>query len=117
MHKQVKITGFLMVLGLLIGGACISRAQTNAVPVAAPMNPAGIVAVMQSAADWALAHPDVMSPPKRKATDWTLATLYAGMMALGEVSTNGTYVREMQRMGETNGWQLGPRKFHADDHC
>jgi rhamnogalacturonyl hydrolase YesR len=39
------------------------------------------------------------------------------MMALDQTSSSPRFREAMVRMGETNQWQLGPRKYHADDHA
>jgi rhamnogalacturonyl hydrolase YesR len=46
-----------------------------------------------------------------------MGALYTGMMALDELSQNRRYREAMLKMGETNRWQLGPRRYHADDQC
>lgn len=80
--------------------------------LSAAITPAAVLTAMERVADWQLAHP---SP--HPATDWTQAAGDTGMMALAGVSGDRTYRDAMVRMGETNGWQLGPRPYHADDHC
>ena len=69
------------------------------------------VATMERVADWQLAH-----PAKWKATDWQSGTFYAGVMALAEVSDSPRFREAMVRMGEGNGWRLGPDVYSADDH-
>jgi len=76
-----------------------------------------VLAIMERVADWALAHPSLANPSKRRPTDWTMGALYTGMMALTTLSTDHTYLDAMIRVGEENDWKLGPRKYHADDHC
>ncbi|MCX6955173.1 MAG: glycoside hydrolase family 88 protein, partial [Verrucomicrobia bacterium] len=56
------------------------------------------------------------NPSKHKPTDWTEGAMYAGMMALDQISSSPRFREAMVRMGEANQWQLGPRKYHADDH-
>ncbi|MFI5335910.1 MAG: glycoside hydrolase family 105 protein [Opitutales bacterium] len=72
-----------------------------------------VVVLLERVADWQLAHPS----PKWKATDWHNAAFYTGVMALTEVSASPRYRAAMLRMGEDNGWQLGARPYHADDHA
>ncbi len=67
---------------------------------------------MQRVADWQLANPS-----KYPATDWMQGAGDAGFMALAGISGDVKYRDAMFAMGETNHWQLGPRKFHADDHA
>ena len=66
---------------------------------------------MERVADWQLAH-----PARHKPTDWTQGAFYTGVMALDEISASPRFREAMVRMGETNQWKLGPRKYHADDH-
>ena len=76
------------------------------------ISPASVLSVMQRVADWQLANPSTHKP-----TDWTQGAGDAGMMALAGISGDAKYRDAMLAMGETNHWELGPRKFHADDYC
>jgi len=67
---------------------------------------------MERVADWQLAHPSSHS-----STDWTQGAGDAGVMALEGISGNPKYRKAMLAVGETNHWQLGPRKYMADDQC
>jgi rhamnogalacturonyl hydrolase YesR len=81
-------------------------------PLSSELKPPEILKAMLRVADWQLAHPSA-----HKLTDWPQGAFYAGLMALGGISPSPKYVEAMVRMGESNQWQLGPRKYHADDHC
>ena len=85
---------------------------TQTILSAADQTPKQILDTMQRVADWQLANPS-----KHKPTDWTQGAGYAGIMALAGISGDAKYREAMRLMGETNEWKLGPRKFHADDHC
>jgi rhamnogalacturonyl hydrolase YesR len=76
------------------------------------IKPGPVLEAMQRVADWQLANPS-----KHKATDWTQGAGDAGMMALAGISRDAKYREAMRSMGETNAWQPGPRKYHADDYC
>ncbi len=76
------------------------------------ISPSTVLNAMQRVADWQLAHPSSHS-----LTDWTQGAGDAGMMALAGISGDAKYRDAMLAMGETNQWQLGPRKYHADDQC
>ncbi|HEV2328282.1 MAG TPA: glycoside hydrolase family 88 protein [Verrucomicrobiae bacterium] len=65
---------------------------------------------MQRVADWQLANPSAHKP-----TDWTCAAGDDGFMALAGISGDPKYRDAMLAMGQTNGWKLGPRQYHADD--
>ncbi|MEI9865766.1 MAG: glycoside hydrolase family 88 protein [Limisphaerales bacterium] len=83
-------------------------AETNS----SAITPSTVLNVMQRVADWQLANPS-----KYPATDWMQGAGDAGFMALAGISGDVKYRDAMFAMGETNHWQLGPRKFHADDHA
>lgn len=85
-----------------------STAQTNA----ADITPKAVLTVMQRVADWQLSNPS-----KHKSTDWTQGAGYAGFMALAGISGDAKYRDAMLSMGQTNQWQLGKRKDHADDQA
>jgi rhamnogalacturonyl hydrolase YesR len=79
---------------------------------AAPPPPAEVLALMEKAADWQIAHPS-----EHKPTDWTQAAYYTGAMALAEISKSPRFHDAMMKMGEGNGWKLGARPYHGDDHA
>jgi len=74
--------------------------------------PSAVLAAMEKAADWQLAHPS-----KHPATDWIVGAGDTGIMALSLVSADPKYLDAMRAMGEATRWQLGPRLYHADDCC
>jgi len=74
--------------------------------------PAAILAAMERAADWQLAHPS-----KHGTTEWTQAAGSTGMMALADISGNSRFLESQRAMGSAANWNLGPRMYHADDHC
>ena len=88
------------------------RAQPAAAPGAADITPQNTLDIMQRVADWQLANPSGHKP-----TDWTQAAGYAGFMALAGISGDPKYRDAMVSMADANGWQLGPRRYHADDQC
>ncbi len=71
-----------------------------------------ILATMKKVADWQLTQPS-----KHATDDWTYGALYAGMMALGEVSDIPKYYEAMLAMGKAHEWKPGRRIYDADDHC
>lgn len=85
-----------------------SGAQTNS----SDTTPRAVLDVMQRMADWQLANPSAFKP-----TDWTQGAGDAGFMALAGISGDAKYRDAMLAMAESNHWQLGPRKYHADDQC
>ena len=81
-------------------------------PLSPDFKPAAILTAMQRVADWQLAHPSTNRP-----TAWEQGAGDAGFMALAGISGDLKYREAMLAMGETNGWQTGPRKYMADDQC
>jgi len=86
-------------------------AAVQALQPSSAVTPQAILGAMERVADWQLANPSAHRP-----TDWTQAVGYNGMMALAGISGNPRYRDAMVRMGEANGWKLGPNHYHADDH-
>ncbi|MCW3463420.1 glycoside hydrolase family 88 protein [Chitinophaga nivalis] len=50
-------------------------------------------------------------------TDWTNGAMYAGMMALSEVTANPYFIERLTQIGRDNSWNTGPLRFFADDYC
>jgi unsaturated rhamnogalacturonyl hydrolase len=98
----------------LLSLAALAGASRSLSAEASPssLSPPAVLAVMEKVADWQLAHPADFEP-----TDWTQAAGYAGMMALAGISKSPRFQDAMLKMGEANGWRLGPRPYNADDHC
>jgi unsaturated rhamnogalacturonyl hydrolase len=46
---------------------------------------------------------------------WEMATLYVGLLALGDVSAKPVYRAALRQLAEAQHWQLAPRVYHADD--
>src|SRR5580698_97329 len=100
-------TLFVLTLIATLINSRLGAQQTNNLP-----SPQGILTAMQHVADWQLAHPSM-----HKTTDWTQGAGYDGFMALAGISGDPKYRDAMLAMGETHDWQLGTRKYHADDQC
>jgi rhamnogalacturonyl hydrolase YesR len=94
--------------------ACAAPSASVAPANAQPPTPAptAVLALMEKAANWQLAH-----PTDYPADDWTEAVGDAGFMALAGVSGNTTYRDAMVAMGHKNRWRLGPSLYHADDQA
>jgi rhamnogalacturonyl hydrolase YesR len=105
--KSLFRIGFLLAI-ISIATSVKVRSQSSSPDV----SPKAILDVMQRVADWQLANPGT-----HKLTDWTWGAGEAGFMALAGISGDAKYRSAMLAMGATNDWKLGPRKFHADDHC
>jgi len=88
------------------GAGITSIQQTQA------LEPNAIKIIMTKVADWQLAHPS-----RHPTTDWTHGALFSGMTAWAGMADNDRYYEVLKAFGEKNRWQLGPRPYHADDHC
>ena len=98
---RTRAAGLLLIAALAAGPAS-----------AAEPTRAGVLGVMERAADWQLAH-----PAKWKPHEWHYGAFYAGVMALAARSESPRFDEAMRRMGEGLGWQPGPKAYDADDHC
>jgi unsaturated rhamnogalacturonyl hydrolase len=78
------------------------------------ITPQSVLDVMQRVADWQLAHLD---DNKRSPKDWVAGAGDAGLMALVGISSDVKYRDAALSIAETNNWQLGSRKYMADDQC
>ena len=72
-----------------------------------------VLALMEKASDWQLAHPKAGEKPD----SWVNAAFYAGVMALARDSASPRFHDAMLKMAEANQWQPGARPYHADDHA
>jgi rhamnogalacturonyl hydrolase YesR len=96
-------------LSLALGLLC-------SLPAAWAANDDPVLALMERAADWQLAHP---KPEKGegKPDGWINAAFYAGAMALARDSASPRFHDAMMRMAEANQWKPASRIYHADDHA
>jgi len=98
---------------------------TNAVHGADPSqpDPAAVLATMEKAADWQLAHLEPVESIKnareetRSSRSWQQAAFYAGLTALADRSKSRRFREAVMAQGRSAQWQLGDRKYHADDHA
>jgi len=69
--------------------------------------------VMTAVADWQLAHPS-----QHQSYEWQVAPFWAGVFELASLSEDSArYLAAIRRNGASNGWEPGPRTFHADDYA
>lgn len=108
-----------LLAGVILDAAPPSRqsrpgaARVSARPETARPAPAEVLAFLERAADWQLAHPSITW----HSLDWTNATFYTGVMALTRVSSEPRFEAALRQIGEDNGWRLGRSLYFADDHC
>lgn len=77
-----------------------------------PIVPAEVLALLERAADWQLAHPPAYQP-----AGWERAPFYIGTLALAQISASPKYHDAILAQAEANQWQPASRVYDADDHC
>ncbi len=92
---------FMPAAVLIPGGICADTPASK---------PQEILAVMERAADWQLAHPNRHAPKH-----WGNAVFYRGLATLGPLSPNPAYLEAALKMGRASQWRAGRRLYHADD--
>lgn len=102
---------------LAVSTTALWAQPTNSSPKpSAEISPAAVLTTMKLVADWQLANPSPTAG-RYKENTWTYGALYTGIMALDEIAGTPKYRDAMVTMGQKFNWQLGPRPYHADDHC
>jgi unsaturated rhamnogalacturonyl hydrolase len=103
-------------------GLCLSS-STAAAAQPAKIDPAATVQAMEKVADWQLAN---LIPPASIKTfreessrprSWEQAAFYIGLTQLAERSQSPRFREAILKHGRQEQWQLGDRKYHADDHA
>jgi xylan 1,4-beta-xylosidase len=88
----------------------------------ASADPARTLELMEKVADWQLAHLEpvasikVMREETRSPRSWQQGAFYAGLTELAERSESARFRDAVVAHGRSNRWQLGDRRYHADDH-
>jgi rhamnogalacturonyl hydrolase YesR len=73
-------------------------------------------------ADWQLSKLGALDyfrtehPGQRDPRAWHHGAFYVGLMTWADLPGNEKYSDALKKIGADNGWQLGRRLFHADDH-
>jgi rhamnogalacturonyl hydrolase YesR len=84
---------------------------------------AEVLAAMERAADWQLAHLEpaasitVMRQETSSPRSWQQAAFYVGLTTLADRSRSTRFHQAVLAHGRGTNWQLGDRKYHADDHA
>jgi hypothetical protein len=81
-------------------------------PVSTKGPSGAVLEMMRRASDWQIAHLSGGEP-----RDWVHAVFWAGLMASYQSTGEGRYADRATTWSQANGWLLGPRAHHADDHC
>src|SRR5215469_12936511 len=111
-HSLGFVTAILFATGFQLRAQSPSIAvnrDTLTIKLSAEVKPLAIYAAVQRVADWQLAHPST-----HHSTDWTQAAGYDGVMALAGISGDSKYRDAMLATAESNHWQFGAQKYHAD---
>jgi len=119
----------LKLAAALAGVALATSTSGIARPVApaattAPTLPsrAQVMASLERVADWQLTHLDDLSympaarPSTKRARDWQQATFWVALTSLADRSKSVRYKDAILSKGREEGWRLGDRLYHADDH-
>ncbi|MDQ0251722.1 rhamnogalacturonyl hydrolase YesR [Sphingomonas kyeonggiensis] len=119
----------LKLAAALAGAALATSTSGTAAPVApaataAPALPsrAQVMASLERVADWQLTHLDDLSympaarPSTKRARDWQQATFWVALTSVADRSKSVRYKDAILSKGREEGWRLGDRLYHADDH-
>ncbi|MBB4840510.1 rhamnogalacturonyl hydrolase YesR [Sphingomonas kyeonggiensis] len=120
---KLKLAAALAGVALTTAGSGMARPLAPAV-AAAPALPsrAQVMASMERVADWQLTHLDDLSympaarPSTKRARDWQQATFWVALTHLADRSSSVRYKDAIFAKGKEEGWRLGDRLYHADDH-
>jgi unsaturated rhamnogalacturonyl hydrolase len=103
-----------------LGAAAIASA--DAAEALQTIDAARALALMEKVADWQLAHLEPVASIKamreetRSPRSWQQGAFYAGLTALAERSESPRFRDAVFAHGRSTQWQLGDRRYHADDH-
>ncbi len=96
------------------------RAETNAVT---PSKKQTIAAQMAKVTDWQLAHMNAATYSIRKPSKqtwvtrgWVMGTFYVGLADAADLLNRPDYDAALEDIAIADGWRLGDRVMHADDH-
>lgn len=120
---KLKLAAVLAGVALATTGSGIARPVTPA-DTAAPALPsrAQVMASMERVADWQLGHLKDLSympaarPSTARARDWQQATFWVALTSVADRSKSPRFTQAIFTKGREEGWKLGDRVYHADDH-
>ncbi len=79
--------------------------------LSAPTSSDDVAGIMKKVFDWQIAN------PKRSPASWYNGTFYTGVSAAYQATEDSAYLDALNAVSKKNGWKLGRRPRHADDHC
>lgn len=90
----------------------------------AQLNIQAVSDVANAVASWQLAQYDIRSNkmrpemrPSGTAHGWMYATLHIGLWHWAQAVDSQMYKQTVMNLSQLNGYELGPRVYHADDHA
>lgn len=119
MKMKNIIAGSLLGLSALHFGPAAGAAPQKTATVAPTLNTLSaqfIRGYMEKVANWqwqSIERKGWANPQ----TNWTNGAMYAGMMALSQVTDNPFFIQRLVQVGKDNDWNTGPDRFFADEYC
>jgi len=120
---RMKLATALACLAFSASGA-LAAPPSSAPPAATSDVSASALTLGRAVADWQLRHMDGQFNyvrTRREGTQnprgWIQAAFYVGLTAFAERTGDPAYVQAMRAHGAEQGWGLGKRPLHADDHA
>ncbi|KQV58741.1 MULTISPECIES: glycoside hydrolase family 105 protein [unclassified Caulobacter] len=120
---RVKLATALACLAFSAAGA-LAAPPPSAPPAATVDVSASALTLGRTVADWQLRHMDGQFDyvrTRREGTQnprgWIQAAFYVGLTAFAERTGDPRYAQAMRAHGVAQGWGLGKRPLHADDHA
>ena len=107
---------------ILAALSAVTIASADAAEAPHGRDAARTLALMEKVADWQLAHLEPVASIKvareetRSPRSWQQGAFYAGLTALAERSESPRFRDAVLAHGRSTDWQLGDRRYHADDH-
>lgn len=109
--------------------ACLAFSTSQAIAAPAPQSPqvvdlpSSALTLGRAVADWQLRHMDgqfdyvkTHRENTQKPRGWIQGAFYVGLSAFAERTGDLTYTGAIWTHGDEEGWGLGKRPLHADDH-
>ena len=111
-------------LGLLTAAltSCQNKPSHHEVATVEVPTSKSLMAAMERTANWQIPRSerlDYITFRRQQAESqgqWMMGALYSGLVAVAERSTNPFYEKWIGYKSQEWHWQLGPKKFYADDH-
>jgi len=102
-------------LGISVPSARADTSPPSGGQLPALPAPESIVEIGTRVADWQLAQ-SLQGKGDQAFRTWITSTFYTGLLKFADVTSCEKYFDATRREAESNGWQLGDRPRHGDDH-